>query len=270
MPETTDRTLDLAAQAIRAGRPQEAERLARGVLTSDWGNVFAANALAWALLMQDRPGDAVEPLRKAVGQTGDPETLTLLARALIASGREADGMVQLRTAVARRPVYPMAFLELGGRLVDGGEVDEGIAMLESGLALTPGSVMLTLGLGHAYLAQHDMPAARARFEAVLAVEPGRPDALASLAKVLALEGDFARAADGYAQALATRPDDAATALELAKCLLEVNRREQGEALLRSLAKASPKLAGLAITALSGAPHGRAFLRPNQASRFLDL
>jgi len=45
-------------------------------------------------------------------------------------------------------------------------------------------------------------------------------------------------------------------------------REAGEAVLRGAVQAAPPLAGQALQALTAAPHGRFFLRPSAAARFL--
>ena len=89
-----------------------------------------------------------------------------------------------------------------------------------------------------------------------------------LGHVAARAGDHATAADHYRQALAPRPDDAATLLALARSLLELGRRADGEAVLRDAARASPGAASQAISALAAASHGRVFLRPSAAARFL--
>jgi predicted Zn-dependent protease len=92
--------------------------------------------------------------------------------------------------------------------------------------------------------------------------------MVGLAKTLALQGDYAGAADLYHAALALRPDDPLTRIALGKCLLEMGEREAGEAAIRAAGRGSPALAGLALTALASTPHGRVFMRPSAAARFL--
>jgi hypothetical protein len=58
-----------------------------------------------------------------------------------------------------------------------------------------------------------------------------------------------------------------TRISLGKCLLEMGEREAGETVLRTVAR-DAGATGLAITALAATPHGRFFLRPSAAAKFL--
>ncbi|CAN5306798.1 hypothetical protein BH11PSE2_BH11PSE2_08580 [soil metagenome] len=125
-----------------------------------------------------------------------------------------------------------------------------------------------MSLGYLHQASGDLTAARAIFTTLAAAHPARHDAPLALADVLARQGDPAAAATLYARALDQRPDDPMTRVELAKCLLEIGQQHAGEAALRDAARAEPALTGLAITALTASPKGRAFLRPSAAAAFL--
>jgi hypothetical protein len=57
---------------------------------------------------------------------------------------------------------------------------------------------------------------------------------------------------------------------LASCQLEMDEREAGEASLRAVAGAAPELSGMALTSLAAASHGRFFLRPSAAAKFLRV
>jgi predicted Zn-dependent protease len=111
--------------------------------------------------------------------------------------------------------------------------------------------------------------ARDLFLQVRAAAPERHDALVGLASVMVLDGEYAAAADLYRLALGVRPDDAVTRISLGKCLLEMGKRDAGEATLRAAARGAAQMAGPAIVALAGAPHGRFFLRPSAAAKFLS-
>jgi predicted Zn-dependent protease len=267
-PATIQDALDGAAAALRSQRLDEAERLAAGVLKSNPGNVGAAQLLGQALLLQNRPQEAIAPLRWTARRSHDPVIETLLARALADTGRGDEALDQLRLAITRRPAYPQAFQELGDQLGKLGRFDEGAAVFESGLALAPDAAVLRMGLGYLRLQRNDRAGARRLFAQVRAAAPERRDARVALANVMALDGEYAAAADLYRQALALRPDDALTRIELARCLLEMGERAAGEAALRAAARGEPQAANLAITALAATPRGRFFLRPRAAARFL--
>jgi tetratricopeptide (TPR) repeat protein len=269
-PEVDAHALEGAVRALRTGRPEEAERLASQFLRSAPNHARAAQLLGQALLMQARPEDAIGPLQSAAQTGDDPGTDIQLARALAAVGRPDEAHDALRRAAARRPPFPPAFLELAGQLKNAGRIDEGVAVLESGLALTPDSPVLRIGLGYLHLECDERAKARALFSQAHAAAPGRHDALVALASVTQLDGDHTAAADLYRRALDLRPGDAMSRINLGKSLLELGDRETGEESLRAAVRGAPQLAGLAITVLGAASHGRVFLSPDAATAFLGL
>jgi Flp pilus assembly protein TadD len=267
-PSSSSRALESAIFALRMQRPDEAERLAAGVLKSDRGNAVAAQVFGRALLMQNRAAEAIVPLERAARRRDDPAIETDLAIALAAVGRRDEALDQLRQTTMRRPPFPPAFVEHGGQLAKIGRLEEAAAVLESGLALVPDVVDLRMELGFVHLKRNDRIKARTLFLQVLAAAPERHDVLPALAKVMALDGEYAAAADLFRRALGLRPDDAVTRNNLGACLLEMGERDAGEATLRAAARAAPQAAGQAITSLAAASHGRFFLRPSAVAKFL--
>ena len=268
-PRTVDEALERAVLAFRMQRPEEAERLAGDVLKANPGDVRAAWVLGQVLLAQGRSDAAIEPLQRAARRSRDPAIETLLARALLNVGRGDDALDQLRQAVTRRPAFETAFLELGDQLGKGVRLDEALAVFETGLVQLPHSVVLKMGLGYLHLDRNDRRQARGLFLQVRAAAPERHDARIALANVMVLDGEYAAAADLYRLALDLQPDDPMTRISLGKCLLELGDRDQGEAALRAVTRGEPLTTGLAITALAASPHGRFFLRPSAAVKFLQ-
>ncbi len=269
-PNKVSRALEEALFAFGAQRPDEAERLARHVLASSPDNVVAAQVLGHTLLQRGRAVEAIDPLQAAAERSGDPAIETLLAKVLAATGRGDEAIDRLRRTTARRPPFPLAFLELGDQLGAAGRFDEGIAVFESALALTPNATILQMGLGYLHLKRNDRAQARRLFLQVRAAAPQRHDALVALAKVSALDGEHAAAIDLYQHALGLRPHDPVTRVELGKCQLEMGAREAGEASLRAASRSGRQVMGLAITALATASRGRFFLRRGAAETFLSV
>jgi tetratricopeptide (TPR) repeat protein len=193
-PNSSNHALESAVLALRMQRPNEAERLAAGVLKSNRGDVLAAQLLGRALLMQNRAGEAIVPLERAARRSDDPAIKTLLAQALAAVGRSSEALDHLREATARRLPFPPAFLQYAAQLAKIGRFDEAIAVLESGLGLTPDALDLRMELGFVHLQRNNRATARAIFLEVLEAAPGRYDVLPALAKVMALDGEYAAAA----------------------------------------------------------------------------
>jgi tetratricopeptide (TPR) repeat protein len=269
-PSSVSDALKQAGRALQTQRPDEAERLASGVLKADRSNIVAARFLGTAMLMQGRADEAIAPLQRAARRSQDPAIETLLARAMAAVGRKEEALDLLQKTMVRRPPFPQAFLELGDQLSAIGRFEEGIAVFERGMALMPDAVVLRVGLGYLHLQQNDRAKARALFLDVRSEAPGRIDALVGLAKVMTLDGDYAEATECYRHVLDARPDDAATRVELGKCLLEMGKRDAGEASLRAAMNGAAELTGPAIMALATASHGRFFLRRSVAARFLRV
>jgi Flp pilus assembly protein TadD len=267
-PSTIGEALERASAALQAQRLDEAERLASGVLKSDRSNVGAAQVLGTSLLMQGRAEEAIAPLQRAARRSQHPVLETLLGRALATVGRENEALEQLRQATARRPALPQAFLELGDQLSVLGRFDEARATFEEGLSLAPDAAVLRVGLGYLHLKTNDRARARALFLQVRAAAPDRRDAALGLGHAMVLDGEYAPAVELFRQALIARPDDTATRIELGKCLLELGQREAGEAALRTAAGGAADPAGPVILALAATPHGRLFLRPSAATKFL--
>jgi tetratricopeptide (TPR) repeat protein len=269
-PSSANPALERAIAALRMARPDEAERLAERILKSDRGNSLAAQVLGRALLMQDRALEAIVPLERAARRSDDPALETQLAAALAAAGRIDEALERLRQTTARRPPFAPAFLEYGGQLSRIGRLEEANAILQEGLALTPDALDLQMELGFVHLKRNDRVLARALFLQVRAAAPERYDVLPALAKVMALDGEYAAAAELFRRALGLRPDDTVTRNNLGACQLEMGDRHAGEASLRAVASGAPQLAGMAITTLAAASHGRFFLRPSAAAKFLRV
>jgi Flp pilus assembly protein TadD len=242
--------------------------LAAAVFKANRGNLAAAALLGRALMLQNRFDEAIAPLQKASRRGDDPAAETLLAAAFAATGRRDDALDLLRQAITRRPAFPPAFLEYGGQLASGGKNDEAIAMLEQGLALAPGIIELQLRLATLYIGSNARARARALLQQAATAAPSRQDVLAELARVMTLDGDYAAAVDVFRRALALRSDDAATRANLGICLMEMGERTAGEASVREATRSRPDMTGRAIMSLAAASHGRFFLRPSAAVKFL--
>jgi len=223
--------------------------------------------LAHALIAQNRQGEAIVPLEKALRRSSDPEVETLLGAALCGSRRSVDGIEQLRRTAARRPPYLPAFQELAGQLAKTGQLNEAIRIVEDGLALAPESIDLKVDLGRLLLQNNDRAKARDILIVARDAAPGRPDILTELARTLLFDGEYAAAADAFRHALALRPEDTLTRANLAACLLEMGERNGGEATLRSILRGRPHMLGRVVYALASS-HGRFFFRPSAAAKFL--
>jgi Tfp pilus assembly protein PilF len=220
------------------------------------------------MLAQGRSAEALAPLQTAARLTADPAIEMLLGRALINLGQGDEAESVLRQAIARTPGFEMAFVELIDQLNKAHRLGEAQAVGEQGLETFPGSIAIRLALGYVMMRRNDRSGARAQFSKVRAEAPKRHDAMIALAEVLVLDGEHAEAASLYRSALAQRPDHATARMSLARCLLEIGERTEAEDLLRAAVSDDPDAARVAITVLATTAHGRLFLHPAAAARFL--
>ena len=267
-PNAIDVALERAILALRMQRPDQAEGIAAEVLRANRGNARAAQVLGQALLMQNRAPEAIAPLEKAARRGSDPLIETLLATALAASGRRDEALEQLRRTTARRPPFLPAFVEYGSQLARTGRFEEAIAVFDSGLALAPHTVDLQKELAFLLLKRNDRARARALLLQAFTAAPERHDILLGLGQVMLLDGEYASAADAFRRVVALQPDDAGARADLGRCLLELGERDAGEASIRTATRDRPQMIGRAIMSLAVSSHGRFFLRPSAAARFL--
>ncbi len=266
-PSPHQQNLDRAALALRMRDFAVAERLAGDVLKAERGNAAAAVLLGQTLLATGRAGEAVAPLERAARRTEDAGIETLLASALAASGRIQEALDRLQQAVTRRPAYPPAFIEYARQLGRAMKLDDAIAAAEAGLALLPHVFELKLELARLLVLSNARARGRTLLVEAQAAAPGHPEILAELARLMVLDGEYAEAADAYRRVLAVRPD-AMTRANFALCLLELNQRDAAEAQLREVVRESPQLFGRAVSSMVVSSHGRFFMRPSAAAKFL--
>ncbi len=257
-----------AMAAIQSRRPDEAERIAREVLSADAQHPGALHLVGLALLAQGRAREAVAPLEQAAGTFADAAVETHLAIALRQSGRSSQALEWLERAVTRQPPFVLAFHELGVLLFSLRRLGEAQAVLERGLALAPAAAELLVVLGGVYLDRADRVNARTVFARALASAPGHPGALFGLGSAMMDDGEFAPAADRFRQALARDPNYAQARLSLGRCLLELGQTDEAAACFRAAAQQGPQFFGKVLKTLVTAGRGQFWLKPSAAAAAL--
>ena len=263
-----ENALRQAAAALQGGRAQEAERIARDVLSREARHSGASQLLGMALLAQDRGADAVGPLQDAHRARPNAAVETYLAAALRKAGRAAEALALLQQAVERQPPLPHAFYELGNLLYEQRRLAEAETVLDRGMKIAPQIVEFSLALGNICMDRGHCDRAEAAFARVPVGAPGQPDALRGLGCAFMARGDFVRAAERLTQALSRNPNDARAQLLLATCLFELGRPDEAVNRLRTLVRTAPQFFGQAMKAMTEAGRGRLWLKPSAAAEFL--
>jgi tetratricopeptide (TPR) repeat protein len=264
-----DEALQRAGMALNAHRAQDAERIASEVLRAKPGHVKALQILGYALLAQDRGTEAITPLEAAARHKQDPEIDTALAAALRQSGRFDDAVSRLKRTTKRHPQFAPAFRELGSLLFGLERFDEAVEALNRGLDVAPMMPELSIQLGLVLLHRRDCAGAKAAFARALAIAPNAAEALFGLAKAHQELGENEAAAAHLRRYLMLHPADANAWLTLGHCLLELGDREGGYDCFRTVARGHPKRHSDVLRAFVTSGHGRFWLRPSAAARFLS-
>ena len=108
------RLVDLASDALDAGRTEEALPLLRQAVESSPGDAEVHNSYGCALAAVGRVAEAIAQFRTAIGLSPDyPDAHNNLASALAQSGQAGDAVSEFKKALALRPDYPEAQAGLG-------------------------------------------------------------------------------------------------------------------------------------------------------------
>jgi len=259
-------TLQRAMSAVQGQQPDYAAKLARDILKQIPNHPNALHILGYALLLQERPNDAIPLLEKAFRSLRDPAIETQLAIALRKAGRSEDALARLQRAAKQVPIFPAAVHELGYLLSTLGRVDEAVAALKGGMDAAPWLPDLPVLLGWIFHAKNDNANARSAFARALAISPSHPDANYGMGMVLMDAAEFPAAAEHFRQALASDPGDQQARLYLGACLLET--QDTGAATcLRLVTRGGPNFYGMALKVLATSSRGRFWLQPSAAAQF---
>jgi len=261
--------LQWAIGALNHGRPDDAERFARGVLARMPQHAKALYLLGCALLQQNRAAHAVAPLERAARALQDPAVETQLGVALRQVGRTDDALARLRRATKRRPPHAEAFHELGYLLFSLGRTEEAATVVEHGTQQAPEAVELKILLGVVHQRRREFGEAKAAFAQALALAPDHPGAHYGMGMVLADDADYVRAVEHLQRSLAGNAADVQAHLKLAACQLELGRADDALDNLRAAVRTDPSCYGTALALVSGSPRGRFWLRPSAAAKKLS-
>ena len=162
--------------------------------------------LGYLRYAQDRPGEAIPFLDKAVAIDPDAVTCYLLARSILkvnGSGAPASGMAPkvgtppwlararklLSSAIELRPRFAAPYVTLGAtNILPDGDVAAGIDLLEKARAMLPARMDIAGNLVYLLLRKGDLAKAQALVDKVIEVG-GDPEALRSAREALATYRD---------------------------------------------------------------------------------
>lgn len=248
----------LGVALLRDERPEEAvEPLRRAERLSDGPNPALALALGTALLRTDAYAEAVEVLEE--GAEHFPRAAPLLIQLGYAHYTRLDGSLARAALVRARevaPGNPLAPFYLGLTEAALGELESAAASFRIAVQLDPGNSEAQVALGRT-LSQLGRPEeAREAYRAALATAPGSPAALVGLGRLELEAGDPEGAARSFEAALAGDPGHRQALYNLAAALSLLGRGEEAAEIRRRFAAA----------AAGGDEPGRSFSRTRSKAR----
>jgi tetratricopeptide (TPR) repeat protein/serine/threonine protein kinase len=178
------------ARALRvAGEESLAEELLRAAIAARPGEVVLHHALGQLLQEQGPPRWAEAVVCYTAARALRPRLGVSLARALIGSGDDRQGLALLDRLVKEAPDNPYLHFQQGNALHDKGDLEGAVACHREVLALDPKYALAHYNLGVALHAKGDAEGAVACWYKALALNPKYAPAHSNLGAALYEKGD---------------------------------------------------------------------------------
>lgn len=264
--KAADQVFAQAEQLRREGRHAEAEALCRQALAHDPRHGQSLNLLGILSLNGGRLDQAIDLFGRAASGAGPtPVFHNNLGAALREAGRNGEAAQAFRRAIAVKPDYGRALINLGQLLIDsdpqgaaaafrqalshsprdlealfglgvllhrGGALDEALALYERALAAAPDNAPLLENMSGLLLAQGRMPDAVAILERLLKLDPRGVRHWLNLAGALNAQARGSEAVAAYRQAILLQPDNAGAFNGLGNLLANLGRLDESVAAYR--------------------------------------
>jgi predicted Zn-dependent protease len=201
------------------------------------------------LLLMQRPGDAVAPLRRAEAADSDlVQARVYLARALLQSARTDEARELIARLAEQAPdESDVAILQGNYALQVEGDRDAGIAAFERAYALEPTDQrLIDLAIVNTQLGR--VGPAIAEMEKRRAEQPLSARALSILGELYLAAARYEDAADAYQELSMQAPDDPAARNNLAWALLQLDRTEAANTAVQEALDLAPENAAILDTA----------------------
>jgi tetratricopeptide (TPR) repeat protein len=214
----------------RAGRPADAERVCREILSVDPGHAQTLHLLGLIEHQRGRSEDAIEHLRRAIERNGrDPAFHHNLGNILRARDRAAEAIACYERALTLAPGSVDTLYNLGNTCQDLGQPGRAVSCFEQALLIRPDAVELHSNLGTALQDLGRPDEAIACYRKALTLRPDAAEILDNLAGALRAQGQLDEAQACYEHALSLRPNRIESRIGLGVVLRDQDRIEEAVA-----------------------------------------
>ena len=218
-----------ALAAHRAGRLTEAEAAYRQVLSIEAEQADALHMLGILCQQQGDPAQAEILIQRALALRHDAIFLANLGNLYQETGRQQQAEKAYRDALATKPDFAQAWVQLGLLYHQAGRSDDAAVALLRALELNPRHAQAYHILGMLRLEQGNLSEAEAACRAALELNPQSAQTLYNLGNVLRLAGRRDDAEAAYRNALHLMPDSVDANNNLGLLLHEAGRLTEAEA-----------------------------------------
>ena len=217
MLDSIIRALEAGYQAQQAGDLTRAEKLYRGVLGRDPGNVHALNLLGMLCVNAARPKEAIAFIKQALAvDAGDPQAHANIGLAYKDTGKPKDAIRHLRESIRLDPRNPVVHNNLGNvlRLVE--QPREAARSYERALKLQPGFAECWSNLAAAMNESDRWERGLQAVDRALQLDAGLAQAWNNKGDILLNQAKYAAALEHYQKAAALSPKYAAAMINMAR------------------------------------------------------
>jgi Flp pilus assembly protein TadD len=164
--------VDLARAALRDNRPEQTEALCKAVLADEPGLPAALQLLAAALLMLDRPDEALDYATTARGAADSVDLMTLTGRILAKLERYEDAAALQEAAFALEPDRPDVITNLGVSLFELDRFGPALELFRKAFRLAPQDARVVANLGNFLDFAGTLDLSLAAYQAAASLSPG--------------------------------------------------------------------------------------------------
>ncbi len=232
-----------ALALYRAGRTEEAERAARGLLDVDASDTHGLLVQSLIGLDRGRTLEALRTLERAAGLAPtDADVQIALGRALAASGRKPAAAAAFERALELQPASGEPLLQLGLLARAGGRAEDALRQLSAAVASEPGHAEARFQLGSLLRERGQIDEAEPHFRRAATASPPHAGALGELGASLKDRGRIDEASVFLEQALKARPGAATALFNLGMLRVDQRRWHDAAELLHRYVALEPKQA----------------------------
>lgn len=199
-----DTKMHLIVESYQRGKMDEALKLAREVVAARRDMVAAQEMLAFVLQQNERPREAIESLRNAVGEGAASESLKIRLGLLLSETGNAKEAVAILTPFADRR-DPEMLNAYGIALADTGDIQGAVRQFDRVLQIDPTNATAYENLGVVALRANQPERAHTYLMKALGLNDRMPLALNTLGVLYARAGKTDEAIDAWTRAVAYDP-----------------------------------------------------------------